>query len=345
MVRLTDKYHIPAALDSCSEYLLEHLSPNNVTNSIRLATTFTLDKLNVECKRIIRTNTEQVLASEAFQKCPLNALSAVLSIASFSCDEEIVFDACIEWARLQCKDTGIDATKAENLRAMLGDCFSLIRFKEIRRRELGQRLKLYADMFTKEEIVDFYCEPELNGPIKRRSDIVFEFSPADAIIPETTATYDGPIIFHVTELVIMKGLNLSINVTPPLNIHDFTISVAITREMDDGHDQKLICPINRIFETNPKNEFELYIEFARNCIKIEPNVIHSIALKFPGQFPCIGYKFERRHFNGIDFIPQQCGTHFLVNALYFERFSENEKSSECYGLNQTQFIPVQNDSV
>lgn len=152
---LADKYDIPELVSSCSSYLLEHVTLNDVIACISLACKFRFDGLKTACKQIVARNTVQVVGSEAFLKCDRDVLFEILSIESSTCREEIIFDACIKWAWNSCKEQKIDARSEENLRSALGNCFERIRFKEIPLVEFSTRSNIYRNLFTKNEFMEY----------------------------------------------------------------------------------------------------------------------------------------------------------------------------------------------
>lgn len=152
---LANKYDIPELVMTCSSFLVEHVTVSDVTECLSVSCTFGLNALKTKCMAIIGENTVEVLASEAFIQCEKDILFEILSIDSCTCHEETFFAACVKWAKSKCAEHKIDAEQTENARSVLGNCFGLIRFKEMRREMLAEQIKHHKDMFTKDEIVEF----------------------------------------------------------------------------------------------------------------------------------------------------------------------------------------------
>lgn len=151
MLHLAEKYEIKELIPACTSFLEEH---DKINYSILASTPVVHDRMPVRVE-FMRKNTHKVIDAKEFSHCHKIVLHTLLSIDESTVPEERLFDKCMEWATNKCHEQNIDATNAENLRHMLGDCFHLIRFKEMEREELSNRLQMYKDMFSKEEIIEF----------------------------------------------------------------------------------------------------------------------------------------------------------------------------------------------
>lgn len=170
---LAHKYDIQELVLACSSFLLEHVTVDDVVSCISLSCTYGLDNLKLKCKRIIIEEADKVFESEEFLECSEKVLSEILLIESNL--EVKFFDACLNWAQNKCRIDKIDAENGENLRKVLGDCFDLIKFKEMNVMEFNKRLSLHKDIFSKDEIIDIYTHNGSNHDTRYQSNIVFEF--------------------------------------------------------------------------------------------------------------------------------------------------------------------------
>lgn len=80
----------------------------------------------------------------------------MLQVETMSCKEHIIFDACIKWANGKCRRRMLDASQPKRLRTELGECFGLIRFKEMDPLEFASRFELFKGIFTKDESDDIF---------------------------------------------------------------------------------------------------------------------------------------------------------------------------------------------
>lgn len=81
----------------------------------RLAIIYDIDDLRLGCERQISTKTMEVFISEYFLQCNRNVLSNILNLDAFNCPETDVFNACIAWARADCRQNGLNEKKPEHL--------------------------------------------------------------------------------------------------------------------------------------------------------------------------------------------------------------------------------------
>lgn len=156
LVYLARKYIIDELVSKCTEYIELHLSIDTVIHSLDLALTYDLDGSKEKCKEIISDNTEDVLKTDDFLTCHSDILKIILQLEKIACTEARIFDACIEWADRQCRDKNVESN-AETLRGKLGECFELIRFKEMKNEERAERIKLHSGrLFTRDELYDLF---------------------------------------------------------------------------------------------------------------------------------------------------------------------------------------------
>lgn len=148
---LAHKYDVDELLVSCSKFAMEQLCAENAVRYWAIGIDFGLNDLEAKCKEFIAANTAQVFTSEAFVQCDAGILKKILELETKSCGVDIKFDACIKWAKSICRGKKIDDSDPTNLRAELGKCFDLIRFKEMTRVNFVERYESYKAMFTKEE--------------------------------------------------------------------------------------------------------------------------------------------------------------------------------------------------
>lgn len=173
---LADKYDVPELVASCTSFLLKHVTLKDVVDCVKLACIFSLNALKAKIKQIIAKNTAQVFESEQVLRCGRDQLFEMLSIDSSTCPEEKLFDICIRWAQTKCREQRSDADNENHLRNMLGNCFDLIRFREMDLDEFHKRLSTYSGMFTKEEIIEIYSNLQVGVYNHRyQPDIVFRF--------------------------------------------------------------------------------------------------------------------------------------------------------------------------
>lgn len=175
VLNLANKYDVPELKLCCAAFLLEHVMAENVVDWLGLAVLFEIAELSSKCRAIISGHTQQVITSPAFMQCSNAVLFEILSISWASCADELVFDACIEWAKLKCQQQNIDATRPEHLRTMLGSCFDRIRLTRMSQSARKERLTRYQDMFSKEEIIELLSANDENAMLSPSSEYALAF--------------------------------------------------------------------------------------------------------------------------------------------------------------------------
>lgn len=156
LLNLVKKYQIDQLVPNLTQFMEQHLNVENAAEYMYIAIKYDLEKLRDDCNKFISECTEEVVRSDAFIRCDANTLRAILELDAVSCSEADIFDGCIEWAKYKCRENGIDEND-QNVREQLGDCFTLIRFKEMENCEFVKRC---GELFSKEQlcelIVHFY---------------------------------------------------------------------------------------------------------------------------------------------------------------------------------------------
>lgn len=161
---------------------------------------------------------------------------------------------------------------------MLGNCFSLIRFNEIDHQELGKRLKLFGDMFSKEEIINMYSEPMNNDCYRYDEEsICFEFELSNDSIERGRFVLGkmNIIFFSVSKSLRLNAIKLTVPDERARGLEDITksvTSVSVGESCFSGvlHQTTIAC-------RNHNNE--LYIELKGDDIIIEPHIEHCIYIE------------------------------------------------------------------
>lgn len=149
-------------VSDCTKFLLKAVTRKNLCWSYRLAILHNIQLLRCLCEDQISTNASEVFATEDFLQCDREVLLNILKLDTLKCKETEVFNACISWARVACKQKNVDHGKAENLRTELGDAISHIRFSSMTVKEFVVLHKKHKGFFTSDESNEiFYIIGEL----------------------------------------------------------------------------------------------------------------------------------------------------------------------------------------
>ncbi|KAG4077734.1 hypothetical protein HA402_011163 [Bradysia odoriphaga] len=155
---LANKYYVHQAMCTCASFLIDRLSLKNVLRTLEMADLCDFDELQEKCEVFIGRNIEKISKSKEFLQCNVTMLANIMVIDSLECDGENIFDACIAWATNACEMKSIDSTDVKNLRRELGDCFNLIGFIGMGKKEFAARYRIYKDMFTRNEVDNIFLE-------------------------------------------------------------------------------------------------------------------------------------------------------------------------------------------
>lgn len=167
-VKLTIE-NVSEVMNLCKEYLLDDwqavsmLGANLCTSLLPIddmcwayefAIVLEMDELHEFCEKKIGEHAVEVLRSSSFLNCQRNLLKHILQLNSLRCQESEVFDGCMEWAKVQCKQNNGNPSNAMELRSQFGELFYEIRFGEMTHPEFQERYQLHEGLFSLGEFRD-----------------------------------------------------------------------------------------------------------------------------------------------------------------------------------------------
>ncbi|XP_055305968.1 uncharacterized protein LOC129570404 [Sitodiplosis mosellana] len=145
---LSKEYMLNDCLNACADFCKATLTLDTICWGYELAILFEQDGLKRYCERKISENTKEIFQSNSFLSCESNLLRHILQLNSLKCDESVVFDGCIAWAKAVCVQKGVDEMSMQNLRAQLGELFDEIRFGRMKLEHFYPRYLSYAGLFS-----------------------------------------------------------------------------------------------------------------------------------------------------------------------------------------------------
>lgn len=155
VMNLVRKYGIDRCMGQCTDFLKDAMTNEDACSAYQLAVLFDLDDLKHFCQRKISANAEAVLKSDDFLNCKQPLLQLIVGMDSLMCDECVVFDACIAWAKNSCEINGIDPGESKNLRAQLGESvLRSIHFNRMHLEHFASRNAKYEGIFTSAEMAE-----------------------------------------------------------------------------------------------------------------------------------------------------------------------------------------------
>ncbi|XP_055306154.1 BTB/POZ domain-containing protein 3-like [Sitodiplosis mosellana] len=154
VVRLADKYDVLEHVNASAVLLENELTLENMCWGYQLALMLDNETLKQFCEKHISAYPDDIFKSATFQRCDQIVLKHILLLNSMACREFEVLDACLVWAKYSCNLNNVDENNPLNLKAQLGECFSLIRFGAMKSEEFATHSILHREMFTAEELAD-----------------------------------------------------------------------------------------------------------------------------------------------------------------------------------------------
>lgn len=153
VMNLGKQYMVNDCLVACTEFCVATLKLENVCWGYELAILFDLNELRRFCVQKICQHPNEIFRSNSFLNCDVDLLQNILQLMALECNEAMVFDGCIAWAKQTCTRNGIQSN-ATALRSQLNVLFYEIRFGEFTHKQFHDRYRLYDGLFSLEEFRD-----------------------------------------------------------------------------------------------------------------------------------------------------------------------------------------------
>lgn len=147
VMNLCKQYMLNDCINACTDFCQGMLTMDNTCWGYELAILFEQDDLKEVCEQQISENPVEIFRLNSFLNCEQNLLCHILAMDSLNCEETVVFDGCIAWAKAACILNGLNEKNMRNLRAQLGDLFYEIRFKYMTLEHFYSRYRIYEELF------------------------------------------------------------------------------------------------------------------------------------------------------------------------------------------------------
>lgn len=158
MIYLADESLDQDIFDECENFLLNRLGLDNIFDVYQLALKHERAvRLKNACEEEICVNAEETIKSSRFERIPYEFLENIVKCDSLVCDEKDLFDACIGWAKAECRRQNIFQHDPLNIRAQLRDAFYQIRFSSMTIGDAAACTQSCRDLFTVDELLEIIC--------------------------------------------------------------------------------------------------------------------------------------------------------------------------------------------
>lgn len=122
-----DKYNLSGLASKCEEWTDQNIQTENVCPVWVCADRHQRKTLGTKAQRYVLQNAAEVFLDSSFLKLPQRLLKKLLSSDELHAKEDVIYQACLKWAKHQCSERGEEATGLA-IRQALGECLHLIRF-------------------------------------------------------------------------------------------------------------------------------------------------------------------------------------------------------------------------
>lgn len=151
VVALAKQSLVTEFYDECIKCIAESLSTENVCQHYRLALFYNDKTLMEFCERKIKSNFNEILATNGFITGNRVMLSNILSLTPSNGRPTDIFEACILWAKHFCTENGKDAKNIEHLREAFGNSLYLIPFGSMKLEDFIIYYAQYKTLFKEVE--------------------------------------------------------------------------------------------------------------------------------------------------------------------------------------------------
>lgn len=331
-------------INKSTDFCEATLTMDNICWGYELAILLDLDRLRKFCERKISENTKEIFQSSSFLSCESNLLRQILRLNCLKCDESVIFDGCINWAKVKCKENGLDETNMQNIRAQLGDLINEIRFGRMKIEHFYSRFVSHEHFFTEIEFKEIISKIALKKfqPRSMQRNVSISENEEESILIcnrkaeenqykfQTHEIYDNlcvdKTIFRTNFLLLLKRFSCQIDFCLDSKLGDYEIKakVRIMENPNESYQGNLISFIEVLLS----NSKEVLVELPA-IIEIKPGIKYEIECELETGITYSSQKTAKQvrmeHGIIVDFFGNHYkGSEGIVKCLHFERMDEAE---------------------
>lgn len=151
VMNLCEKFKLTECLTVCVESLRYSLTIDDICWGYGIAISLKHQSLMEFCEEKLKDTTTEIFESESFLECDHVLLDKILTLVSSECTAIEIANACMKWAKAQCKRLNVLRT-SKNMRDSLEHLFDKIPFDELTLEQLSQFTHSYKKIFTGNEL-------------------------------------------------------------------------------------------------------------------------------------------------------------------------------------------------
>ncbi|XP_031637913.1 uncharacterized protein LOC116350299 [Contarinia nasturtii] len=277
IMNLGEKYMLNVCKKACTELSKATLTMENMCLGYELAILFNQDDLKEYCEAKISENPTEFFKSQSFLDCEPNLLRYILQLNSLNCDESVVFDGCMAWAKTACIQKGLNENDMQNLRSELGDLFYEIRFGGMSTKKFNDYADTFEGLFSMKEFRDIvamtanvnYRPPKFNR--KPRSSVCDRVDRLESHSAESYM-YDGAsgvdyTVFSSNRSTLLTKICFSDFIFNDDKVHQISVRVSVCALIKGTRLDNKIVPahiLTRQIDVNPSEE--TLVEFTKPIV-------------------------------------------------------------------------------
>ena len=288
---LAKKYIVPELETACTNFLKEHLSPENVLDILPLAKKFEEEELVVRCWEVVDRSTQDALQSETFPSITRELLEEVAKRDDLTIPEIDLFQAVDRWATAECARKDLEPVK-DSKRIVIGEeVLNNIRFPLMSVDQFAEKVPC-SGLLSKDELIElFMCFSE-----RSVSSLKFIKRPRKLISPralsrckripqissgwKTLGDISDDLVFSVDRPVLIGGVRL---LGCAGAAYDVSVTLySLAREMNESN-QKLYS-VDTSFVTDREEHYDFcgFDVVFDHLIPIHRDVQYKICAKILG---------------------------------------------------------------
>lgn len=325
--------------DECQNFLKNQLTVDNIFTIYQLALRHERAKdLKAICEEEICLNAERIFTSPSFANIQFEFLQNSLVCDSLVCEEKVIFNACMTWAKAACRQQGRDQYNPINLRTQLQDSIYQIRFTSMTIGDAADCISSCPDgFFSAIELKEIMC---MVGRKSYPGEMKFNWTPryfslhrdsghqltcnrySDAGAEYFMFNQTETISFTCNRHVLLKGFTTECN--QPTNIE---VNITIEERKTNDHinvryNGRKVLHFSRNIRRGIYTSFEATVELD-NVIYLRPDNIYTINVTFemvPIRLQHNG-KLKNKVRVDHDIVLKFWGSKNIVTSLVFSRLN------------------------
>ena len=153
LLYIAKKYCVDLLAKSCSEFLQDKISPENVCHILEAAHRISDTDIYDKCMAIVKENYTSSIKSKGFLSLSRDSLQNIVQLDGVLVKEEELYEHVIKWAEAECLRQKLEISSWENKRKVLGNVLFKVRFPLIDMTYFAKNVGV-TELLTSEEKVD-----------------------------------------------------------------------------------------------------------------------------------------------------------------------------------------------